>query len=231
MTMSCLRNALAAMLVILGLGSPRAAAQATFTKAGRPVLTSLTLTLDDGRAYSLTPQQLADPRGGAIFWGDWAVANLLVPSHRFRADVRAQAEDVMALWASSGHSGQLPAFLVNTAAGPVNPLDPGGPQPNAWGPGSRPAVTAITVGYADGRVLSLGRRILRDRRSGVLVWNDFAVANLFMPFYLMSPGLPTHPEDVMRTWNTPTAAPTLSGQVETPAFLVKPECIPQYMER
>jgi hypothetical protein len=256
MTMSCLRKALAALCVALGLGTAGARAQSLKVAPTRPVLTSLTVTLNDGRIYSLTPEQLADPKGGAIFWGDWAVSNLLIPHHRFRGHGRGNgpakarptadddAEDVMNLWTCSGNSGQPPAFLVNTSDGPINPLDPGGPRFLLPRQGRRARVADITVGYADGRFHSLSEDVLRDEKSGVLVWNDYAVANIFIPFYFLTPNLPTKPEDVLRTWTTPTTPPsdasssstttfsltaTQTQSLEMPAYLVKPRCIPQYL--
>jgi hypothetical protein len=225
MASSMIRGAFAALLsAALSVLAP-SGLKADAPAPSRPTLTSLTLTLEDGRTYSLSPAELADPQGGAVFWGDWAVANLLVPSHTLRS---AGGTGPLPLWTGHGPSGQLPAFLVNTAQGPVYPLDPGGPQAAAPGGEARPGIAAITVGYADGRRLSLNRKALRHNLSGVIVWNDFAVANLLIPFYLMQRHLPTRPEDVLRTWMTPVAAPSLPGVKEMPAYLVKPECIPQY---
>jgi hypothetical protein len=232
MTASRLHHALfslALALGILGSGTLVASAPAVVT---RPRITSLTVALEDGRSYALTAQQLADPKGGALFWGDWAVANLLVPHYIFNRTTDVSAETVLRLWCFPGPSGQRPAFLVKTGDGPVNPLDPGPADLPRFDFSPRTQVTAITVGYADGRFLSLNKLALRDRRSGVLVWNDHAVANLFIPFYLAAPNLPTHPEDVLDTWGSP--APTLgrtalaAQTTELPGFLIKPMCIPGY---
>jgi len=225
MTASCFRTALLAITLAFGAGTLEAAPPA------RPTITAITLTLDDGRGYAVSPQQLADPKGGAIFWGTWAVTNILAPHFMFEPQDGVSARSVMDLWTAPGASGQLPAFLVNTAAGPVYPLDPGGPQAIA-GSALRPQVQAILVGFADGRTLALNQLALTDGRSGVLIWNDFAVASLFIPFYLMNPSLPTRPGDVLRLWNQPVTAPgqakKAASAVELPAYMVKPQCMPQY---
>ena len=203
------------------------------SEISRPQITSLVIALEDGRSYALSAQELAEPMGGAIFWGDWAVSNLLVPQYLCRPRSPMNAAEVMRLWFTVGASGELPAFLVHTLAGPVYPLDPGGPKESGWvfSFRPRPQVAQITVGYADGRMFTLSERILRDSKSGVMVWTDFAVANLLIPFYRGERHLPTRPEDVMRTWNQPVAAPSRKGLVEElefPGFLVKPACIPSY---
>jgi hypothetical protein len=195
----------------------------------RPTLASLTFTLDDGRSYGLTSAQLADPQGGAVFWGDWAATNILIPYYVMNPNAPVTGAAAMSLW-TTGHSGELPAFLVITAAGPVWPLDPGGPV--TWGDQSiRPKVVSIVVAYTDGRALKVTERGLHDPRSGVIVWNDFSVAGFFIPFYRAASGLPTRPEDVLRKWTTPTAAPLLAtGTTELPAYLLKPQCMPIYPE-
>ena len=224
MTASAFRSALCALA--LGLTTLLGAGPAPLPV--RPIVTSLTITLDDGRTYSVTPQQLADPQGGAVFWGDWAVANILVPHHANEPRVSLSPSDVHNLWNHPGASGQLPAFLLNTAGGPVYPLDPGGPTGRNSGP--RPQIQSIQVGYADGRSHFLSQLALRDGRSGVIVWNDFAVATLFIPFYFLNPGLPTRPYDVLRIWNQPVApvASTSTAATELPAYMVKPQCMPIY---
>jgi hypothetical protein len=111
-------------------------------------------------------------------------------------------------------------------------LDAGGNAFNAltFPTASRPPIARITVGYADGRVLALNEFALRDPKSGVMVWTDFAIANLLIPFYRSVRHLPTSPEDVMRLWHQPTVAPgrTLTQTQELPGFMVKPACIPSY---
>ena len=225
MTMSRFLSALLALTLALGAGTLKA------DPPVRPTITGITLRLDDGRGYTVSPQQLADPRGGAIFWGTWAVSNILVPHYMFEPQEGQSASSVMKLWAAPGASGQLPAFLVNTSDGPVYPLDPGGPQA-ANAAAQRPQVTAIHIRFADGRSLALNQLALTDGRSGVLIWNDFAVASLFIPFYLMNPSLPTRPYDVLKTWNQPVTAPGTPAKTgatpELAAYMVKPQCMPQY---
>ena len=222
MTMSRFLSALLTLALAFGAGTLKADAPV------RPVIAGITLTLDDGRGYTVSPQQLADPRGGAIFWGTWAVSNLLAPHYMYEPQDGLTASKVMGLWTTPGVSGQLPAFLVNTTAGPVYPLDPGGPQAFT-GSALRPQVTAILVAFADGRTFSLNQLALTDGRSGVLIWNDFAIASLFIPFYLMNPSLPTRPYDVLKKWLTPVPAPKKTVPTpELPAFLVKPQCMPDY---
>ena len=225
MTMSRFLATLLAITLALGAGTLKA------DPPVRPTITGITLTLDDGRGYTVSPHQLADPKGGAIFWGTWAVSHILVPHYMYEPQEGVSPSSVMNLWTAPGASGQLPAFLVNTHAGPVYPLDPGGRQAND-GSALRPQVTAILVAFADGRTLSLNQLALTDGRSGVLIWNDFAVASLFIPFYLMNPSLPTRPHDVLRKWNEPVPAPkatsTTVTTMELPAYMVKPQCVPQY---
>ena len=237
MTVSCLRNALFTLALALGASTGMRADPPAARAVLRPQITSLTLDLEDGRSYALTAEQLADPGGGAIFWGDWAVTNILVLSHSLNPKAPVSPFEVLALWYFPGPSGQRPAFLVNTGAGPVYPLDPADPRASpSFSFAHRPLVTAITVGYADGRRLPLSQLALRDSRSGVLVWNDHAVSDLFIPFYLTNPSLPTRPADVMRTWNKPIASTGTSttsrtlatDTMELPAFMIKPMCIPGY---
>lgn len=224
MTVSLFRKVLLAFAVVLGAGALQAAPPV------RPTITGITLTLDDGRVYALPTQHLNHPKAGAIFWGNWAVTNILALHYMFEPHGSVTAASVMNLWTSPGGSGQLPAFLVNTVDGPVYPLDPGGPQGSSNGSATRPQVTAIHVTFADGRVNVLNQLALTDGRSGVLIWNDFAVASMFIPFYLMNPGLPTRPADVLKFWNQPVPAPAsaTTGATELPAYLVKPQCMPNY---
>ena len=234
MITSILRKAL--LCFALGWGiAPVQAGDATTARNDipRPQITSLVIALEDGRSYALSAQELAEPMGGAIFWGDWAVSNLLVPQYLCRPQGPMDAANVMRLWFTVGASGDLPAFLVHTPTGPIYPLDPGGPKDSGWvfSYRPRPRVAQITVGYADGRTSMLSERILRDSKSGVMVWTDFAVANLLIPFYRGARHLPTRPEDVMKTWNQPVAVPSRRGfaeALEFPGFLVKPACIPSY---
>ncbi len=223
-----LRNALFAFALGLGGGALIAAEAPTPV---RPQITSLTIALEDGRSYSLSTEQLQAPKGGAIFWGDWAVINLLLPQYSFRPLNFVNAERVLRLWFTPGPSGQLPAFLVNTPQGPIYPLAEAAPQGWIAPRYSRPRVAHIAVGYADGRCLSLSEFALRDPKSGVMVWTDFAVANLLIPFYRNARHLPTQPEDVMRIWHQSGFAPArtfLPENQELPGFLVKPACIPSY---
>lgn len=226
MIMSILRCAL--ILLVLGFG---AAVPGVSEGAARPTIVGLTVVLEDGRSYALSSRQLSEPRGGAIFWGDWAVANLLLPQYSARPSNLMNAAKAMALWFTPGASGQLPAFLVNTPEGPVYPLDQPSDQGWVFPLPSRPKLARISVEYADGRLLSLTEFALRDPKSGVMVWTDFAVANFFIPFYRGAKGLPTRPEDVMRIWHQPAVAPGVAASAQTselPAFLVKPACIPSY---
>ncbi|MDP2877384.1 MAG: hypothetical protein Q8O00_14450 [Holophaga sp.] len=224
-----LRNALLALAIGCG-GAALIGAEAPAIV--RPEITSLTIALEDGRSYALTTEQLQAPKGGAIFWGDWAVINLLLPQYSFRPLNLVNAERVLRLWFTPGASGQLPAFLVNTPQGPIYPLAEAAPQGWIAPRYSRPRVAHIAVGYADGRRLTLSEFALRDPKSGVMVWTDFAVANLLIPFYRNARNLPTNPEDVMRIWHQPSSAPArtfLPENQELPGFLIKPACIPSYL--
>lgn len=222
---SLFRNALISLALglggaVLGAGTPT-----------RPQIASLTIALEDGRSYALSSRQLSEPSGGALFWGDWAVTNLLLPQYTFRPLGLINAERVLSLWFTPGASGQLPAFLVNTPEGPIYPLDQPGAGTWTIPFPARPRVARIAVEYADGRRLALSDYALHDSKSGVMVWSDFAVANLFIPFYRNARRLPTRPEDVMRIWHEGTTAPgrtSLMESKELPGFLVKPACIPSY---
>ena len=230
MVVAFLRNTLIALALALGCGGTALRAADSSGQA-RPQISSLTIALEDGRSYALSSQQLSDPRGGAIFWGDWAVINILLPQYSFRPLNLVNAEKVLRLWFTPGISGQLPAFLVNTPEGPVYPLDYPSKDSWAFSSASRPRIASIAVEYSDGRRLALSEYALRDPKSGVMVWTDFAVANLLIPFYRSARHLPTHPEEVMRLWLQPSVAPGFKSLVETkelPGFLVKPACIPSY---
>ena len=229
MTAFRLRHALLALALVFAAGSTQVAVAAAPAAMGRPHITGITLNLEDGRSYQLSNAQLSDPDGGALFWGDWAVANILAPFQAFTAASGIAPGSALSLWHCPGPSGQRPAFMVATAAGPVYPLDPGGPSGCPDANAIRPAVTAITIHYADGRHLSLNKLSLTDGRSGILVWTERAVASYLIPFYLTHPNLPTRPEDVMRIWNTPVQAPASpAGTTELAAYMVKPMCIPGY---
>jgi len=233
MVASILRKALFCLALGWGLTPVQGAEAAAKLNVTRPEITSLVIALEDGRSYALSTRELTDAKGGAIFWGDWAVANLLIPQYAFRPHDQITAGAVLRLWFTPGASGELPAFLVHTPNGPVYPLDPDGPSAGAWvfPMNPRPRVAHITVGYADGRMLALTEVALRDPKSGVMVWTDFAVANLLIPFYRSARNLPTSPEDVMRIWHRPGVAPglkSLGTEAEYPGFLVKPACIPSY---
>lgn len=197
----------------------------------RPVLVRLTVVLEDGRSYGLTTELLGDPRGGAIFWSDWAVIHMLLPQYQVRPTHRADGSHVLRLWFTPGPSGQLPAFLVNTAEGPIDPLDGDRTEPWALGALHRPELRTLELQYADGRVFRLGSRVLNAPKSGVLVWNDFAVAHFFLPFYRGAQGVLTRPEDVLKLWYQPRPAAGFKEEPvpqELPGYLVKPYCIPTY---
>lgn len=239
---SRLRLALVGLVTALTAFLPLQAGQAD----SRPALTSLVIQLDNGQSYSLTKKELRAKKGGVIFWGDWAVYNLLVPYHFYNRQDAGPVE-VIRTWILPGSDGQLPGFLLKTAEGPVNPLDKGGRDHKrrdyAWAP--RPKVISIIVGYEDGRSHSLTDEELYDEKSGVLFWGDDAVKNILVPFYYFSKNLPTSPSDVIKLWEggvpvgsgsadseeAPTAtlkAAVISTPNELPAFLVKPRCIPIY---
>ncbi|MFZ1614618.1 MAG: hypothetical protein WAT51_10625 [Holophaga sp.] len=224
---SLVRNVVISLAVVWGGAAMGAEASA------RPQITSMTIGLEDGRSYALSSQQISEPLGGAIFWGDWAVVNLLLPQYSFRPLNLMNAERVLRLWYTPGASGHLPAFLVNTADGPIYPLDHPA-EGWVWNVPPRPRVARINVGYSDGRNFTLSEYALRDPKSGVMVWTDFAVANLLIPFYRSARHLPTRPEDVMRIWHQPSSSLRrgLKAEepqtLELPGFLVKPACIPSY---
>lgn len=241
MVASRLRNALVCFGLLWSTGAATPIQAAPEQKVSRPQLTSLVIGLEDGRSYSLTQKELNDPKGGAIFWGDWAVTHLLVPEAYFNKKFKGSAEDLFRLWFTPGRSGELPAFLVQTGSGAAYPLDPGGPDrhTDSFGRALRPRIQSILVGYADGRRIPMSELALRDEKSGILLWSDYAVSNILLPFYLSAKDLPTSPEDVMRIWNQPSPAPTSASAPasrsmvmtpnELPAYLVKPMCIPSYM--
>lgn len=229
MTRSCLRPLLLALALMGGATWNAAAATLPVQQAPRPKLSSLVLRLDDGRSYGLSAQELADAEGGAVFWNDWAVVNLLMPFALHSRRSPWASDSVLRLWFTPGPSGELPPFLLQTADGPRCPLDSDGPTKGSAF--RRTQVVQILVGYEDGRVRLLQGEDLNDRRSGVMVWNDTAVANLLLPFYLKARSLPTRADDVLRTWTTPIATTQKSSLVATaelPGFLVKPRCIPYY---
>lgn len=202
-------------------------------KATRPEIASLTIVLDDGRSYALSGDELKEAKGGAIFWGDWAVSNLLVPFHAGNREVDTTAYAVIQYWWTPARSGDLPAFLLQTAKGPIYPLDTSGPDPSArpFQPAYRPRVLQIVVGYTDGRSFPFSELVLRDEKSGVMVWNDFAVEHLLIPFYAAGKSPITSAADVARTWHSRSTGRYFSSSLiasdhEQPGFLVKPQCIP-----
>lgn len=202
-------------------------------KATRPEIASLTIVLDDGRSYALSNNELQEAKGGAIFWGDWAVSNLLVPFHASHREVDMTAYGVIQYWWTPARSGELPAFLLQTANGPIYPLDTSGPDPSArpFQPAYRPRVLQILVAYKDGRSFPFSEFVLRDEKSGVMVWNDFAVGHLLIPFYAAGKSPVTSAADVARTWHSPTTGRYFSRSLivsddEQPGFMVKPQCIP-----
>ena len=206
MLASSFRAALFSLALLWGGHAVLVAGDSSGQKATRPEIASLTIVLDDGRSYALTNDELKEAKGGAIFWGDWAVSNLLVPFHASNREVDPTSYAVIQYWWTPARSGELPAFLLQTAKGPIYPLDPSGPDPaaRAFQPAYRPRVLQIVVGYKDGRSLPFSEFILRDEKSGVMVWNDFAVEHLLIPFY----------------------AAGKSPVNELPGFMVKPQCIP-----
>ena len=238
--LSRLRLASVGLAVVLTTLSSLHAGQKDQTTA-RPGLDSLVIQLDNGQSYSLDKRELKAKQGGVIFWGDWAVYNLLVPYHFFNRQAAGPVE-VIQTWAMPGPNGQLPGFLLKTAEGAINPLDPGKPgrrhRHHAWG--ERPKVISILVGLEDGRSYSLTDEELNDEKSGVLFWGDDAVNNILVPFYYFSKNLPTSPADVINLWTSGARVPALAASSsvskliitptddELPAFLVKPRCIPQY---
>ncbi|HEX9080627.1 MAG TPA: hypothetical protein VF768_00025 [Holophagaceae bacterium] len=221
--------------LILCLGLVGAGAQLSFaaSPSPRPQVTALTVVLDDGRTYNLSPSELSDARGGALFWNDWAVYNLLFPYCLFHAGPGPKPEALIRAWNGPAANGELPAFLVFSGGEVSYPLNPAAPGTMPWGMPFRCQVASITVGLADGRSYSLSDLELRDARSGVLLWTDFAVNRLLVPFYARNTSLPTNPGDVIQLWNTArpairAGAASLQASTEAPAFLVKPLCIPRY---
>jgi hypothetical protein len=236
MITSCLRSVVLSLSLVWGVGTPLLAGHPTGEKVARPQIHSISIVLDDGRRYDLQDQELQDVKGGAIFWDDWALANLLIPYYFFSRDESCSPEAVIRLWYMPGRSGQLPAFLILTSAGPICPLESEGALPGFGGVGffRRPKITSLRVEYEDGRVIPLSDFVLTDQKSGVMVWSDFAVTHLFVPFYLSAKNLPTKPGDVLRIWRSPTRKTSsrnfMADQEELPGFLVKPRCIPSYVE-
>jgi len=241
---SRLRLALVGLALTLTAFLPLHAGQAD--QPTRPPVTSLVIQLDNGQVYSLSQKELQAKKGGVIFWGDWAVYNLLVPYYFYNRHDAGPVE-VIRTWILPGSNGQLPGFLLKTADGPVNPLDKGKPdhRNRNYGWAHRPKVISIIVGYGEGRSHSLTDWELYEEKSGVLFWGDDAVKNILVPFYYFSKGLPTSPADVLKLWEagipvgsgstdpeaTPSAATfkaaIISPSDELPPFIVKPACIPQ----
>jgi hypothetical protein len=201
----------------------------------------MTLALDDGRTYAMKGSDLSDDHGGVIFWNDWAVYNILYPFVLFHGHQEMKPKELIQLWNTPAANGEQPAFLVRVDGKLCYPLNPAGPNAKPQTTNFRNSIVAITLGYADGRSYSLSNVELTDERSGVLLWQDFAVNNMLVPFYAMNTSLPTTPGDVVRLWNSNCHASaqgqnhtSLQGNAassvvqEMPAFLVKPQCIPQY---
>lgn len=228
-------HSLRATLFSLALlwGGHEAVAANPGAKSNRPELASVSILLDDGRSYSLSASELQEAKGGALFWGDWAVSNLLVPHHATSRKAEMTAYGVIQAWWTPLRSGELPAFLLQTPDGPVYPLDPRGPDPSArpFQPAYRPRILQIVVGYQDGRTFPFSELVLRDEKSGVMVWNDFAVENLLIPFYAAGKSPVTSAADVARTWHSRSTGRYFSSSLiasddEQPGFMVKPQCIP-----
>jgi hypothetical protein len=195
------------------------------------MVTALTLVLDDGRAYSLSPAELNGPIGGALFWNDWAVYNLLFPFCLFQNGPAPRPEDLIRIWNGPAADGELPAFLLYSGGKVYYPLNPAAPGTVPQAAFFRAAVAAITLSLADGRTYSLSDLELHDARSGVRLWTDFAVNRMLVPFYARNTSLPTSPTEVLSLWNTPLEHQGVTaGQptTESPAFLLKPLCIPEY---
>lgn len=201
-------------------------------KALRPALSSLFIQLEDGRSFRLNQDDLALDRGGVIFWGDWAVYNLLVPFYSYHPDLPTKAADVVRLWNTPSASGELPAFLIKPQCIPQNPVAPVQATSTSSAKPWRPRILTLQVTLEDGRVHTLSRNDLDEPRSGVLFWSDFAVENILVPFYAHVKGLPTSATDAFNLWHGNAkggpAGFTTTPAEEKPAFLIKPQCIPQY---
>jgi hypothetical protein len=227
---------LQALLLCLGLVGASTQILSAAPPAARPQVTSLTMALEDGRTYSLRSEDLSDDQGGVIFWGDWAVYNILFPFCIFHGDQGMKPKDLVHLWNAPAPNGEQPAFILRSGKKFCYPLNPAVPGASTQGTTFRSKVVAVTVGYADGRRYSLNNLELYDERSGVMFWKDFSVNHMLVPFYAMSSGLPTTPGDVISLWNgsrpTASSGPSLSAATmtvrEQPGFLLKPQCIPQY---
>ncbi len=229
MNLSRLRSCLLSMTLLMGLSVTPARATTPLLQVSRPEIASLTITLTDGRSYALASQDLQDAGGGAILWGDWAVANMLIPYAATRPIQGLTVPAVVRAWWGPGRNGELPPVMILTSKGLVSPLDVPTPGwPFKWF--RRPSIASIEVSYLDGRTLSMSELVLRDEKSGILVWNDHAVQNLFVAFYSSNRGLATSPSEVLRIWNSPLQSNTrtLADASELPGFLVKPRCMPIY---
>lgn len=227
---------LQALLLCCGLLGVSTQGFSAAPPAARPQVTALTLTLEDGRTYALKSDELADDQGGAVFWGDWAVYNILFPYAIFHGDPGLRPKDLVHLWNAPAPNGEQPAFLVRSGHKFCYPLNPAAPDASLFGTTFRNKVVAITIGFADGRSYSLNSLELYDERSGVLFWQDHSVHNMLVPFYAMSRGLPTSAGDVIRLWNegrnlSPHGGngpgTTLKKATALPGFLVKPLCMPR----
>ncbi len=105
--------------------------------AHRPKVRAIVLSYQDGREYTLTDRELNDGKSGVLFWGDYAVKNMLVPFYMLTRGLATTPGDVLKLWntplrpktlgkaaADSGDDFELPGFLLKPQCIPSYPLGP-----------------------------------------------------------------------------------------------------------
>ncbi len=109
-----------AFLVTGGTLTPLGAA-APGTRAQRPKLAGLTVTLTNGRTRSMPLKMLEDAINGVLAWGDATIRATLVPFYDSRPWLRSSSSTVLTRWNTlDATTGDLPATMSKPLC------DPGG---------------------------------------------------------------------------------------------------------
>lgn len=100
-----------AFLVTGGTLTPLGAA-ALGTRAQRPKLAGLTVTLTNGRSRNMPLKMLEDSINGVLVWGDATIRSTLVPFYDSRPWLRSTSSTVLTRWNALDATGDLPGTMT-----------------------------------------------------------------------------------------------------------------------
>ncbi|MBI4912435.1 MAG: hypothetical protein HY823_06835 [Acidobacteria bacterium] len=82
-------------------------------------ITSIVVTFEDGSTFTVPQAALDGPRGGALFWNEHAVSQVLTAFYKANPGLPTSPADVAKKWNAPLANGRQPSLLIKMDCSPV----------------------------------------------------------------------------------------------------------------